>query len=59
MSKEVDSHRLICEAISILQAQVLASDSVLNADALWHKAHMPLPALECAISLLIEALDGV
>lgn len=48
----------LCTAISIVQQYILAMDTALIPDKLFHTDYMPTPALEMAVQLMTDALEG-
>lgn len=48
----------LCTAVSILQMHILAMDTVLDPGKMFGVNHMKTPALEMALQLMTDALDG-
>lgn len=57
--RTVTTYDKVCTAMSILQMQILASDSALNAKAIFGTEYMPTAALQAAHDLLREVLEEV
>ncbi len=52
-------HDKLCAAIGILQAHILASDSMQDGPTAWGTAYFPASGVEHAIHLLIELLTDL
>lgn len=48
----------LCAAMSILQQQILAMDSILDPDTMFGSQHMPSVSLELALRLMSELLPA-
>lgn len=57
--RTVTTYDKVCTAMSILQMQILASDSALCSEKLFGPYYMPKEALQAAHDLLSEVLEEV
>lgn len=53
------AHDRVCAAIGIVQAHLLAMDTVSDPPTEWGGLYMPRSALDQAVRLLVEALPEV
>lgn len=55
----MNSHDKLCAAMAIMQAHILASDTTLNAEALFGLSHFETAGLELAERLLDDCLPDI